>query len=279
MELALFVYKNEKMAKYWDAGIPAGFLPENVAKNSGEAFDRLYFGQEFCERLIPSEKDLKEALDFAGLKKAGFTFLTPFVTEQGLEMWGRLLEKLYSLKPDCEVVVNDVGILHLIREKFSGFVPVLGRLLTKQKRGPQILRMEGKVPDSTIEHFRRFNADVPVLAGFYHQLGINRIELDNTLQGISRDNTTAASLYFPYAYVSTTRMCLTNQSDNRTRSMRAIFPCKHECADIHFEIEHGEIPIPVTIAGNTQFIVNRRLPESPDSLYIDRLVYEPEIPV
>jgi hypothetical protein len=61
--------------------------------------------------------------------------------------------------------------------------------------------------------------------------------------------------------------------------MRAIFPCRHECVNIHFEIEHGEIPIPVTIAGNTQFILSRKLPESPKKLHIDRLVYQPEIPI
>ncbi|MCD4782931.1 MAG: hypothetical protein K8T10_03760 [Candidatus Eremiobacteraeota bacterium] len=278
MEYAAFISNIENIDRIKNDGFPSDLIPDSWKENT-LSFNRLYFGQEFCEKLIPSTNDIGKALDFAQNNNMEFTFLTPFVTEDGLEKWEKILEYMHGMKPGAEVVINDMGIFHLIRERFPDFKRVLGRLLTKQKRGPRILRMKGKVPDETIEHFQRFNADAPKLAGFYKNLGFTRIELDNTLQGISRDNETPASLYFPYIYVSTTRMCLTNQCDDRKESMRAIFPCKKECRQIHFTIEHGEIPIPVTIAGNTQFIYNDRLPESPDNLHIDRLVYEPCVPV
>ena len=279
MNYSIFISKTDSLEKYRDAKIPGNLIPESWRNGEDLSFSRLYFGQEFCERLIPSKDGLKKALDYAHNKSMDFTFLTPFVSEVGLEKWEKILELLYSLKPGSEVVINDMGIFHLVREKFPGFTKVLGRLLTKQKRGPRILRMKGKVPDQMIEHFRRFNADVPRLAEFYKTLGFSRIELDNTLQGIHRDSETPASIYFPYIYVSTTRMCLTNQSDDRKESLRAIFPCKQECQKIHFTIEHDEIPVPVVVAGNTQFIENNDLPGSPKSLFIDRIVYEPEIPV
>ncbi len=279
MEYAIFISKQESLDKYRDIKMPENLIPLTWRNGDDFSFHRLYFGQEFCERLISTQSGLQKALEFAEKRLLKFSFLTPYVSEEWLKKWENLLETLYSLKPESEVVINDLGIFHLIRERFPKFTRVLGRLLTKQKRGPRILRMEGKVPDQMIEHFRRFNADVPHLAKFYKELGFNRIELDNTLQGIRRDSDTIASLYFPYIYVSTTRMCLTNQSDNRQESMRAIFPCKKECMEIHFTIEHNEIPVPVTIAGNTQFIRSEKLPPSPEGLQIDRLVYEPEIPI
>lgn len=279
MEYALFISKQESLDKYRDLKMPENLIPQPWRNGDDFSFHRLYFGQEFCERLIPTKSTLDKALAFAGEKSVNFTLLTPFVSEDWLAKWENILETLYSQKPESEVVINDLGIYHLIRERFPRFTKVLGRLLTKQKRGPRILRMEGKVPDQMIEHFRRFNADVPHLAKFYKELGFDRVELDNTLQGIRRDSDTTASLYFPYIYVSTTRMCLTNQSDDRKESMRAIFPCKRECMNIHFTIEHNEIPVPVTISGNTQFIRSEKLPPSPEGLYIDRLVYEPEIPL
>jgi len=278
MEFAVFISNIENIRLIKEDEFPSDLIPD-LWKNNNNQFNRLYFGQEFCERLIPSKREMGKALDFARDDNMEFTFLTPFVTEAGLEKWEKILEYLYEKKPESEVVINDMGIFHLIRERFPEFKLILGRLLTKQKRGPRILRMKGKVPDEMIEHFRRFNADSPKLAGFYRNLGFTRIELDNTLQGITRDSNTPASLYFPYIYVSTTRMCLTNQCDDRKEIMRAIFPCKKECRQIHFTIEHGEIPVPVTIAGNTQFIYNEKLPPSPDDLHIDRLVYEPCIPV
>lgn len=244
-----------------------------------EGFSRFYFGQEFCERLIPPEEELKHALDLAKELKMEFTLVTPYVTEKGLEQWEKLLETLYSLRPHSEVVINDWGILHLFGERFPQFTKVLGRLQTKQKRGPRILRLMEKVPVEMIEHFMCFNVDAPHLSAFYNSLGINRFELDNPPQGIKRTGSTQASLYFPYVYVSTTRMCLTNQSDHRRESMRAIFPCSRECREIHFNIEHNEIPIKVTIAGNTQFYYSDLLPSSLEELYINRLVFQPEIPM
>lgn len=279
MEYAIFISKQESLDKYRDLQMPESFIPQLWRNGDDFSFHRLYFGQEFCERLIPTKSWLEKALNFKEERSIEFTFLTPFVSEAGLRKWEEILEILYSLSPESEVVINDLGIYHLIRERFPRFTKVLGRLLTKQKRGPRILRMEGKVPEQMIEHFRRFNADVPFLSVFYKELGFNRIELDNTLQGISRDSDMPASLYFPHIYVSTTRMCLTNQSDNRKESMRAIFPCKKECRNIRFTIEHNEIPVPVTIAGNTQFILSEKLPPSPEGLHIDRLVFEPERPI
>jgi len=279
MEYALFVSNAHSLKNQVKMSFPAKLLPESWKNGDDLHFNRLYFGQEFCERLIPTKSQLEKSLKFAEKNNLKFTFITPFVTEDGLIKWETILEHLHSLNPDAEVVINDIGILHLIRERFQSFKRVLGRLLTKQKRGPRILRMEGNVPDQMIQHFRRFNADVPHLAKFYRELGFQRIELDNTLQGIHRDSDTPASLYFPYIYVSTTRMCLTNQCDNRKESMRAIFPCERECRRIHFKIKHGEIPGPVTVAGNTQFIFNEKLPDSPGEIFIDRLVYEPEIPI
>lgn len=260
-------------------GIPDDMLPGFWKSPERKKISRLYFGQEFCERLLPGKSDMEKALEFADKHEMEFTFVTPFVTERGLEMWEELLEHLHNLNPGVEVVINDLGIFHLIREKHTDFKPVLGRLLTKQKRGPRILRLQGKVPDEMIDHFRRFNADVPQVSGFYQKLGFTRIELDNTLQGISRDGDMPASLYFPYIYVSTTRMCLTNNCDDRKESLRAIFPCKKECQKIHFRISHREIPVDVIVAGNTQFIHNDRLPENLEELGIDRLIFEPEIPI
>lgn len=277
MEYAIFLNNKKSIEKYREQKFP--HLPPAWKNGETPRFQRLYFGQEFCDRLIPTSDDLLFALNFAKDNNLSFTLLTPFSSEIGLEKWEKILETLYRESPDNEVVFNDMGVLHLILEKFPRFKKILGRLLTKQKRGPRILRIMGKVPEEMIDHFRRFNADVPKLAKFYREIGIERMELDNALQGINRDSNMPASLYYPYIYVSTTRMCLTNQSNDRQENMRAIFPCKRECHNAHFEIQHQEIPLPVTIAGNTQFIYNDKLPENPSEIFIDRLVYEPQIPI
>ncbi|GAI02329.1 unnamed protein product, partial [marine sediment metagenome] len=45
---------------------------------------RLYFGPEFCQYLLPSPSELKEALNFTRKRRLSFTLVTPFVTDEGL---------------------------------------------------------------------------------------------------------------------------------------------------------------------------------------------------
>lgn len=281
MEYALFAVTNEIIEKNIDKTHALDGLPPawREGRKPPLSFDRIYFGQEFCERLAPTLDEMNKAFVFAKKKGADFTLVTPFVTEEGLEKWAQMAKEYLELYPGGEIVFNDFGIFDEIMGHHPRATPILGRLLTKQKRGPRIQRLRGQVPETMMEHFRRFNADAPHLSTFYKSLGIKRIELDNTLQGIARDDDFRASLYYPYYYVSTSRMCLVNQCDDREEPMRAIFPCKRECRQVRFKITHSEIPAQITLAGNTQFGINKNLPPQPGEIYVDRLVYEPEPPV
>ncbi len=108
-----------------------------------DEFQRVYYGDEFCDRLIPSEKELKEVMAEVKEKGLSFTFVTPYVTEAGLNK----LIKLFSVLPEkTEVVVNDWGAFRVIKERFSGLVPVLGRLMIKLKRGPRIAGFLDSLP-------------------------------------------------------------------------------------------------------------------------------------
>jgi len=245
----------------------------------GEAYDRLYFGCEFCERLIPGRARLEGALAWAREREMEFTFVTPYVTDKGGDRLAELLPWFAEQWPGAEVVVNDWGMLHFVAESGAALKPVLGRLLTKQKRGPRLTRLVEKLPPDAVAHFQRSNVDVPMLQAFLKSKGIERVELDNLLQGIDRDPSVSASLYYPYLYVSTTRLCLSNSCDHRTRSLREIFPCGQECQTYTFHLTHSDMPVELLLRGNTQFYRNDTLPENLDELGIDRLVHEPDIPL
>jgi len=283
MEFALYLSGIESLYRLMtDKNLALPALPGSFIETAAgfeRKFTRLYFGQEFCERLIPEKNSLQEIIEFSKSRAMELTLVTPFVTEDGLGKWFDLAGEFACLNPGGEVVFNDLGLFDKAVEELDRINPVLGRLLTKQKRGPRILRLAGKVPGELIEHFSRFNADVPHLSDFYRECGFSRIELDNTLQGIIRDGDMPASLYYPYVYISTARMCITNQCKDRTKIMRCIFPCKKECREIHFKINHNEVPVDVILAGNTQFIKNPTLPDNLEELHIDRLVYQYEIPL
>ena len=61
--------------------------------------------------------------------------------------------------------------------------------------------------------------------------------------------------------------------------MRAIEPCGHECQIYTFGLTHKDMPVKLMLRGNTQFFRNDTLPENLDELGIDRLVFEPDLPL
>lgn len=252
---------------------------ENL-KYVNSKYSRLYFGNEFCQHLIPSLRDFKIILDFVLKHNMHFSLVTPYVTNEGIESLRPLLKHVVSNFPDAEIIINDWGVLRLLRDEFGGLNLVLGRLLTKQKRGPRILSIKDKVPSTMIQHFKESNIDVPILSDFLINNRINRVELDNLLQGITREAASLrASLYFPFAYVTTTRFCLTASSERQIRFSRSIYACNKECQRYTFRLRHKNMPVDLFLKGNTQFFKNRDMSYNLDDLNIDRIVYEPEIPM
>jgi len=208
MENALLI-TNKHNLKYWN-----------------KKYTRLYFGIEFCERLIPTTGELDYVINFVKENNIKLSFVTPYVPDEGMDKLEPLLELLNEKLLGSEVIINDFGTLELMQEKNLQLKPVLGRLLTKQKRGPRIINIMDKLPKTAIEHFRKSNAEVPIFQEFLIKNNFDRVELDNLLQGIGDDFSKSqikASLYYPYAYVTTTRYCLLSIIDNKN-AIPGIYP-------------------------------------------------------
>ncbi len=248
-----------------------------------DVFSRLYFGQEFCERLIPSRSQLSEALSFADSKGLSFSLVTPYVTNPGLERIDVLMDVLYKSNPEAEVVFNDWGVFHLMKEKFPSFVPVLGRLLNKIKRGPRVMNILNKMPEPARKYFRGSSLDVPATVNFLKRNNICRVEFDNILQGTDFEvvpEYIARSLYMPFVFVSTTRFCLSAGSGNSgVEDYMGVYPCKKECRRQGFILDNPVMGRSLFRKGNTIFFLNEQIPDSVYDGGVDRVVVEPEIPI
>ncbi len=244
-------------------------------------FSRLYFGQEFCERLLPSPQDLEQAVQFTLQRGLGFTFVTPYVTQSGLENVSRRLTELERMLPGAEVVFNDYGVWNVLRARHRSLVPVMGRLLNRMKRGPRLMAVIDRLPATTVEYFRNSALGVPHLREFIKSRGVMRVELDNLLQGMDlplRELDT--SLYYPWAFIATTRLCMTAGCDRPDAAERlGIFPCGHECRRYSFILENEIMPVLLVRKGNTIFFQNDELPPDLPASGISRIVLEPEIPL
>jgi hypothetical protein len=243
-------------------------------------FTRVYFGDEFCQQRIPKNKELDVVVRHCVEHGKQLTLLTPYLTDDGSDRALKLISRAPhgTIALGFEIVVNDWGLMAEINSSYPQIPLSLGRPLNRQKRGPRIEQFNDRVTRTAIEYFKSLNISIPEYREFLKRSGVRRIELDNTLQGISADVRRcgfSGSLHYPYVYVSTTRLCLTagcrSIAGRRNISIRS---CEHECRNATFELNDPTIR-PLILQGNTQYFVNTTIPPELMSLGVDRLVYTP----
>ncbi len=239
------------------------------------ACDRVYFGNEFCDELVAGPGAVARAAAMAKEKGAAFTLVTGYAGEFRVKDYCRLLETAASVSPGCEAVVNDWGLLAPCVA--NGLVPVLGRLLVRQKRDPRI--------PSFIESLAgplRARLRSAYLSGYFLDFlrgkGIRRVEMDNLLQGIDDSELKGAgiscSVYLPYVYVTVTRMCVFRGGNKQYH----LSSCGRRCLKGSTSLENREMKELLIMRGNAFFVRNDRVPQlAPDSP-IDRIVHETDIP-
>jgi len=266
MEQALYITTVDKLRRYWT-----------------DDFNRVYFGQEFCQRLLPAPEAVRDAGVFAREHAVPLTLVTPYVTDTGMRSLERVLTVCADNDSGAEVVCNDWGVLHLLRTEFPQLQPVLGRLLNKQKRGPRIMNIIDKVPAPTRDYYRRSNLDVPAAGSFLRRQGIGRVEFDNLLQGLDfsgADPDLQRSLYLPFACISTTRFCLTALADSEAdETTVGVLPCTQPCQRFGFTLVNPVMRVPLLRRGNAVFLINDHIPDAVGQGAVDRLVIQPEIPL
>lgn len=268
-------------------------------------YERVYFGNEFCERLIPSHSQLIEIVQYCEQNNLDFSLVTPYVTDKGLRDLEKLFAWLNKNKKKCEIIVNDYGVLNLLNEKYQNLSPVLGRLLTKQKRDPRIEKLlkkkpkkrifinkkkeyliflPRKVPSSLVAYYRGANVNIHNFQKFLADQRITRVEIDNLLQGINLripKDKLSVSLYVPYGYITTSRLCSANPFRKKRKFFCEISYCKRECQKYTSELRNQNMPFILYKRGNTLFYQNKKISSNRwlAGKGIDRLIYQPKIPI
>lgn len=250
-------------------------LAESIAlleRLSLEGISRVYFGQETCERKIPLPQECSDAKRFCEKNSLGFSLLTPFATDAG----AKKLKRLFSLlSPEDEIIANDFGVME--EAKACKATVVAGRLLNRQFRDPRIASFHA-MPQELLGHLSLSQAGSLEFRAILSSFGVKRVELDNLLQGTGTNlagTGFSASLYYPFAFVSATRMCLLAGSGRIQESKKVgIFECGRECQKFRFRLTNEFFPKGLLLSGNALFFENEILPNPKElsSKGIDRLV-------
>jgi len=247
-----------------------------------ESCNRIYFGAEFCERLIPEVQDIEKVKEFTLLRGLEFSLMTPYCTDNGIEKLKKLFTFIAANFDRAEVIVNDWGVLNVLKENFPTLTPVLGRLMTKMKRDPRLIPLLPVINQGSRDYYSSTNLNLPWYRKFLHLQGIRRVELDNPYQKIISENLPkdlSISLYMPFAYISTTRFCLAAGCEKEENEFKAgITPCSKECDNYTFLLQSPGMPVPLIRRGNTIFMKKDSVPDNLSECSIDRIVLQPEIP-
>lgn len=245
--------------------------------NISKKYSRMYFGNEFCEHLIPSDTELKNAINYTNKNNLNFSFVTPIATNKGIKLIEKRLCLIKKLLGKCEIIFNNWGVLKIIHD--NDLTPVAGRLIIKQNKDPRIQSLQ--VNKELREHFKFSGISSSLLKNFFKNNLIERIEIDNLPQGVTTSFTKDFnySLYYPYVYITTTRRCLVNSASILAKKhLIEIRSCNKECQKYTVELENKSFPNKIILKGNTQFFINKLLPKNIKKKGIDRVVYQPELP-
>lgn len=262
-----------------------------------EKLERAYFGVEFCQRLIPDGDSLRKAISLVREARLSFSFVTPPVTDSGIEeLRSRftLLERESGCSNGIEVVVNDWGTLRLLRKEFPGLQPVFGRMMNKMIRDPRVTPYyaTSKAPPDGLLAVQQSSLSNPAFQRALLEWGVGRHEFDNLIQGLrlEPDGASALSVYIPYGYVATGRVCMPGSFGlPKALKFTEYMGCQKECQSYTLRLRNTESPftnrdLELIQRGNTIFYPHtlamlEAVLEGESSSAVDRIVYQPNLPM
>jgi hypothetical protein len=225
-------------------------------------FKRIYFGNEFCERLVPSKQDINYILNFVVKNSLNFSFITPYLSDRFLKRW---VEVIKYLRKGDEIVLNDWGYLKALKKSYNylDFNYSLGRFL--------------------LSNISYFNYE---LQQFISSMGILRVELEcfyatsNKLDIIRKTNL-KGSFHYPYLFISTTRSCPVASCEKGDIDIDKITSCNKECQKYAFlskTIKENN-NLKLIFKGNSCFAKITKITFDNLPSNIDRFVYLPAVPI
>jgi hypothetical protein len=272
-----------------------GYCPElwvkrlyKVVKRFGDV-SRIYFGNEFCERLIPSLDEVKQAMDVAAARKWKFTLVTPYVTNKGIRKLRALFEYLggVTVPGGIEVIVNDPGVIELV-SGYKTLEPVLGRLKDPMKRMARFVNQMPSLTPAQESALASSNITIEAYQKFLLSMGFRRVEFDLVPQGIDINFVTVpfkASFYYPWTYLTVGRICEMGSLNLEDKDKFTLYnSCQKECQKYYasWATEWPGASNKIFSFGNAVFMLceaPRQVLEKYITQDFDRIVYQPVLPV
>ena len=218
-EIAILITNSKMLNSEWLLSRVQEFCKKELTSVVSPQVKRIYFGNEFCEKKVPTVDELRKVCDFCKENEMQLTLLLPpMSTNKLIEMTG-VIDTISSLFP-IEVVCNSWGSIYAFKGK-PNITLAFGRLLNKVKHDPFIYSNLTDVIDRYSKNHNYSCIDTKSLIDYFHQSNINtpsfnQMLLSNGIQRIETDipnqllvhRRFSYTLYYPIQYVTFGRYCL-----------------------------------------------------------------------
>jgi len=240
---------------YGDVGVAVN----DWVRPAAPTFDRIYVGDEFCFHRLPRLTELKALLQLARENGMAVTLLTPVLTDDEMRRISPLLDCLHECHGAAEVVFNDWGVLHFLKERYPDFSLAAGRLLNKGFKDPRLPAGNNlsPVPAETEALLNSGSFDHAELQEKMVELGVIRMERDMLPYGKPPPLAASAlktSVYFPFGYVTTGRICwMATFSQPTKQKFVPMKECARPCERGALRLDADGFSFPMIQGGNTVY--------------------------
>jgi len=216
-------------------------------KRLGSLVKGIYFGNSSCEHLLPSITDIVEAQRYCRDQHYNFVFVFPPLSHFKTEEASYILQHL-AKERQCEVVVNDIGTLHLALG-YPTLKPILGLTFTKVIKNAFIDHI--RPTDLSERQFANQQAlakhcefELASVRGFYKEMGVGRFSIENTGLALEFLDTTPrmqCDLYYPYITLAHAKACDIAGLFDDHRGYFVHDNCPRYCHSVSLEFAHSDI--------------------------------------
>ncbi|MBK6581884.1 MAG: hypothetical protein KA739_08630 [Pseudomonadales bacterium] len=242
---------------------------------AGHPIDGIHFGNEFCERLLPTSGQLKAVVEWCRSRGLSICLCTPMLADKGIAQLGRLLPLLPAAS---EVVCNDFGTLRLLMQDFASLHPVAGRQMCKMIKDPRLPSADWAqaIPPGLQSSF---------FSRMLHRFRISRMETEVRPFAETTDfrpNGLDLSVHIPFGYTLKGRICRPGSLHlPKQKKFTPGHSCQKECLSYFSTMERtakrSQHELETFMRGNTVFYryaedQERALGMAIDKGWISRLI-------
>lgn len=198
---------------------------DSVEMKNLKTYDRIYFGNEFCDIHLPSKQQIDQITNISSLP---LTLVFPILSETAFKNAVELIEYVNEADVNVdEIVFGDWGLYYYIISRNIDIRPVAGRILCKNKRDIRMNDFDRSVL-LTKQGIDALTAPTEIhYVEYYNKLNIDRMEVDSSCSSLTeRISDISITIWQPWNILAVGRIC---PFANHWKTYKITTVCNAEC--------------------------------------------------